>query len=52
MGLLTSSVGSFPKPAALRKARRQFADDEIDHAALRDRKISCSVVQVMTSSSF
>ena len=36
MGLLTSSVGSFPKPAALRKARRQFADDEIDHAALRE----------------
>ena len=36
MGLLTSTVGSFPKPAELRRARRQFADDEIEAPALRE----------------
>ncbi len=29
MGLLTSTIGSFPKPAKLKSARRKFADDEI-----------------------
>ena len=36
MGLLTSTVGSFPKPAELRRARRQFADEEIEAPALRE----------------
>ena len=36
MGLLTSTVGSFPKPAELRRARRRFADEEIEAAALRE----------------
>jgi 5-methyltetrahydropteroyltriglutamate--homocysteine methyltransferase len=36
MGLLTSTVGSFPKPPELRRARRRFADEEIDVAALRE----------------
>ena len=35
MALLTSSIGSFPKPSALHEARRRFADGEIDAAALR-----------------
>jgi 5-methyltetrahydropteroyltriglutamate--homocysteine methyltransferase len=35
MALLTSSIGSFPKPPALREARRRFSDGEIDAAALR-----------------
>lgn len=36
MGLLTSTIGSFPKPAELRAARRRFAEGEIDAAALRE----------------
>jgi len=35
MALLTSSIGSFPKPKALQEARRRFADGEIDVSALR-----------------
>jgi len=35
MALLTSSIGSFPKPPALHQARRRFSDGEIDAAALR-----------------
>ena len=35
MALLTSSIGSFPKPQALHEARRRFSDGEIDAAALR-----------------
>jgi 5-methyltetrahydropteroyltriglutamate--homocysteine methyltransferase len=35
MALLTSSIGSFPKPPKLREARRRFSDGEIDAAALR-----------------
>jgi 5-methyltetrahydropteroyltriglutamate--homocysteine methyltransferase len=35
MALLTSSIGSFPKPAALHEARRRFSEGEIDAAALR-----------------
>ena len=36
MALLTSSIGSFPKPPALHEARRRFTDGEIDAAALRE----------------
>ena len=36
MALLTSSIGSFPKPPALQEARRRFSDGEIDAAALRE----------------
>jgi 5-methyltetrahydropteroyltriglutamate--homocysteine methyltransferase len=36
MALLTSSIGSFPKPPALHEARRRFSEDEIDAAALRE----------------
>jgi 5-methyltetrahydropteroyltriglutamate--homocysteine methyltransferase len=35
MALLTSSIGSFPKPQALHEARRRFSDGTIDGAALR-----------------
>ena len=35
MALLTSTIGSFPKPQALHEARRRFAEGEIDAAALR-----------------
>lgn len=35
MALLTSSIGSFPKPRTLHEARRRFVDGEIDAAALR-----------------
>jgi 5-methyltetrahydropteroyltriglutamate--homocysteine methyltransferase len=35
MAFLTSSIGSFPKPAALHEARRRFADGELDAALLR-----------------
>ena len=35
MALLTSSIGSFPKPPALHEARRRFSDGEIDVATLR-----------------
>ncbi len=35
MALLTSSIGSFPKPPALHEARRRFSDGEIDAATLR-----------------
>ncbi len=35
MALLTTSIGSFPKPPELHDARRRFADGEIDAAALR-----------------
>jgi 5-methyltetrahydropteroyltriglutamate--homocysteine methyltransferase len=35
MALLTSSIGSFPKPKALHEARRRFAEGEIDASALR-----------------
>jgi len=36
VGLLTSTIGSFPKPAELRRARRQFADEEIEASDLRE----------------
>ncbi len=36
MGLLTSTTGSFPKPAELTRARRQFAEGDIDEAALEE----------------
>lgn len=36
MALLTTSIGSFPKPPALHEARRRFADGEIAAAALRE----------------
>ncbi|HEX4823941.1 MAG TPA: hypothetical protein VFV19_06485 [Candidatus Polarisedimenticolaceae bacterium] len=36
MALLTSTIGSFPKPPALHEARRRFRDGEIDAAALRE----------------
>src|SRR5262245_8766409 len=35
MALLTSSIGSFPEPAALHEARRRFSDGEIDATELR-----------------
>ncbi|MDX1388821.1 MAG: methionine synthase [Acidobacteriota bacterium] len=35
MGLLTSTVGSFPKPAKLKSARRKLAEEEIDRGELR-----------------
>jgi 5-methyltetrahydropteroyltriglutamate--homocysteine methyltransferase len=35
MGLLTTTFGWFPKPVALRRARWQHAEGEIDEAALR-----------------
>ena len=35
MELNTSTIGSFPKPKALGKARRDYAEEEIDAAALR-----------------
>lgn len=38
MGLLTTTVGSFPKPRALKRARRRFREDEIDVAALRQEE--------------
>jgi len=36
VGLLSSTIGSFPKPAELRRARRQFADEEIEASDLRE----------------
>ena len=36
MALLTSAIGSFPKPPALHEARRRFSEGEIDAAALRE----------------
>jgi 5-methyltetrahydropteroyltriglutamate--homocysteine methyltransferase len=36
MAFLTSSIGSFPKPAALHEARRRFSEGEIEAAALRE----------------
>jgi 5-methyltetrahydropteroyltriglutamate--homocysteine methyltransferase len=36
VGLLTSTIGSFPKSAELRRARRQFADEEIEVSDLRE----------------
>lgn len=36
MGLLTSTIGSFPKPAELARARRAFAEGDLDAAALRE----------------
>jgi len=36
MALLTSTIGSFPKPPALHEARRRFRDGEIDAASLRE----------------
>ncbi|HZN56205.1 MAG TPA: hypothetical protein VFB67_12880 [Candidatus Polarisedimenticolaceae bacterium] len=36
MALLTTTVGSFPKPPALHEARRRHAEGEIDAAALRE----------------
>jgi 5-methyltetrahydropteroyltriglutamate--homocysteine methyltransferase len=36
MALLTSTIGSFPKPPALHEARRRFREGEIDAAALRE----------------
>jgi 5-methyltetrahydropteroyltriglutamate--homocysteine methyltransferase len=35
MALLTSSIGSFPKPPELHEARRRFSDGELDAAGLR-----------------
>ena len=35
MGLLTTTVGSFPKPAALKRARHRLREREIDRAALQ-----------------
>jgi len=35
MALLTSTIGSFPKPPELHEARRRFSDGDIDAAALR-----------------
>lgn len=35
MALLTTSIGSFPKPAALQEARRRFSEGEIETPALR-----------------
>jgi 5-methyltetrahydropteroyltriglutamate--homocysteine methyltransferase len=35
MALLTSSIGSFPKPPALHEARRRFVEGELDAAMLR-----------------
>ena len=35
MALLTTSIGSFPKPPALHEARRRFSEGEIDAATLR-----------------
>ena len=36
MALLTTSIGSFPKPPTLHEARRRFSEGEIDAAALRE----------------
>jgi 5-methyltetrahydropteroyltriglutamate--homocysteine methyltransferase len=36
MALLTSLIGSFPKPPSLHEARRRFSEGEIDAAALRE----------------
>jgi 5-methyltetrahydropteroyltriglutamate--homocysteine methyltransferase len=36
MALLTTTIGSFPKPPALHEARRRFADGEIEAGALRE----------------
>lgn len=38
MELLTTTVGSFPKPRALKRARRQFREGQIDGAALRQEE--------------
>ena len=38
MALLTSSIGSFPKPPALHAARRRFADGELEAPALRQQE--------------
>ncbi|HUC43168.1 MAG TPA: hypothetical protein VMR65_03940 [Candidatus Sulfotelmatobacter sp.] len=35
MALLTTTIGSFPQPAALQEARRQFNEGEIDAGMLR-----------------
>ena len=35
MGILTTTAGSFPMPAALRRARRRAADDEIEPQELQ-----------------
>ena len=35
MGLSTTTLGWFPKPVELRRARWQFAEGEIDEAGLR-----------------
>jgi len=51
MGLLTTSVGSFPKPADLSRARRQFAEGDIDRAALEaeERKAVREVLALQES---
>ena len=36
MGLRTTTVGWFPKPVDLRRARWRFAEGEIDEAKLRE----------------
>ncbi len=38
MALLTSTVGSFPKPQELQRARRRFASGEIEEDALREEE--------------
>ncbi len=44
--LLTTTVGSFPKPAYLLKARRQFARGDIDYTALHEleKKATAEVI--------
>ena len=36
MALLTTTIGSFPKPPALHEARRRFAEGTIEAPALRE----------------
>ena len=36
MGLLTSTIGSFPRPVKLLRARWQFSEEEIEESALRE----------------
>ncbi len=38
LGVLTTTVGSFPKPRAFKRARRRFREDEIDVAELRQEE--------------
>ena len=38
MAVLTSTIGSFPKPQTLHEARRRFSDGELDAPALRQEE--------------